>query len=52
MATLVDADRAPGTYRVTWDGRDDGGSQVASGVYFYRITWNGMSETRRMVLLK
>jgi pectin methylesterase-like acyl-CoA thioesterase len=52
VTTLVDAEQGPGEYRVVWDGRDCGGSDVASGVYFYRVCWNGKSQTRRMVLLK
>jgi len=49
VTTLVDSEQGPGEYRVVWDGKDHKGSEVASGVYFYRICWN---ETRRMVLLK
>ncbi len=49
---LVDADRTPGTHTVTWDGREEDGGDVASGVYFCRITWNGESETRPMVVLR
>jgi hypothetical protein len=52
VTTLVDADQGPGEYRVIWDGRDHKGSEVASGVYFYRLVWQGKAETRRMVLLK
>ncbi len=52
VRTLVDADQAPGIYQVTWDGRDHNGVAVASGVYFYRVTWMEKSETKRMVLLK
>jgi len=52
VTTLVDQVQGPGEYRVVWDGRDQKGAEVASGVYFYRLTWNGSSETRRMVLLK
>jgi flagellar hook assembly protein FlgD len=52
VSKLVDSDRGPGTYRVIWDGRNDRGAEIAGGVYFYRITWNGKSETKRMVLLK
>ncbi|MCK4545923.1 MAG: right-handed parallel beta-helix repeat-containing protein [Candidatus Eisenbacteria sp.] len=52
IRTLVDASHSPGIYRVIWDGSDRDGVPVASGVYFYRITWNGKSETTRMVLLK
>jgi len=52
VRTLVDTDLPPGTYRAVWDGTDEKGVAVASGVYFYRLVWNGKSETRRMVLLK
>jgi len=52
VTTLVDAEQSPGTYHVVWDGRDHKGGEVASGVYFYRICWNGKSQTRRMVLLR
>jgi hypothetical protein len=52
VTTLVDGMRAPGVYRITWTGADHHNVPVASGIYFYRITWNGKSETRRMVLLK
>jgi predicted outer membrane repeat protein len=50
--TLVDAHQTPGIYLASWNGRDHKGVAVASGVYFYRLTWNGKSETKRMVLLR
>ena len=34
---LVNATQAAGTHRVTWDGQDDRGSPVATGIYFYRF---------------
>jgi hypothetical protein len=52
VAALVNADQEPGEYKVAWDGRDHKGAEVASGVYFCRIRWNGESRTNRMVLLK
>ncbi len=54
VRTLVDADRAPeaGWLSVTWDGRNDTGEPVSSGLYFYRLTVNGHRETRKMVLLR
>ncbi len=52
VTTLVDADQGPGIYRTVWDGRDHKGAEVASGVYFYRLVWQGKAETRRIVLLK
>jgi hypothetical protein len=42
----------PGSYRVTWDGTDDKGLQVATGVYFYRIRTGSFTQTKKMVLLK
>jgi hypothetical protein len=37
---------------IHWDGRNDVGEQVASGVYFYTLTAGDFSATRRMVILK
>ena len=52
MRSLVDGARPAGQQSVTWDGRDDGGTTVASGVYFYRMTAGRFAQTRKMVLLK
>jgi hypothetical protein len=52
VATLLDEDRGPGVYDVTWEGLDTTGQRVSSGVYFYRIEATGFVETKRMVLLK
>jgi hypothetical protein len=41
-----------GRLTITWDGRSDQGSQVASGVYFYRAEAKGFAETRKMMMLK
>jgi flagellar hook assembly protein FlgD len=41
-----------GLHEIEWDGRDDAGRPVASGVYFYRMQSGPQTETRRMVLLK
>jgi flagellar hook assembly protein FlgD len=49
---LVDEDQPAGSHHVTFDGRDDAGSAVASGVYFYRLDAAGVTQTRKMVLLK
>ena len=37
---------------VYWDGKDDTGDSVASGVYFYQLLADDFSETRRMVVIK
>ncbi len=44
--------RAVGEYRVTWDGRDDGGRALGSGVYFCRLRAGGRQDVRRLVLIK
>jgi subtilisin family serine protease len=52
VAVLVDGTLPAGPHTATWTGRDDGGRQVASGTYFYRLTTGEETLTRRMVLLK
>jgi hypothetical protein len=42
----------PGSRGVLWDGRDDGGRDMASGVYLCRIEADGQVSSKRMVLLK
>lgn len=49
---LVDEDRSPGEHQVMWDGKNERGEDVASGVYFYRLSVVDYSENRRMLLLK
>ncbi|MCP4549139.1 MAG: hypothetical protein GY835_22020, partial [bacterium] len=43
---------AAGAHAVVWNGRDDQGQSLASGLYFCRLEAAGMSETRKMTLLK
>jgi unsaturated rhamnogalacturonyl hydrolase len=52
VKTLVDETTTAGPHRVTWDGTDDAGRRVASGVYFYRLTAGASTETKKMMLLK
>jgi hypothetical protein len=52
VRTLVDETRPSGNYTAVWDGRNDGGRTVATGVYFYRLTAGSFTEVRKMVLLR
>jgi flagellar hook assembly protein FlgD len=52
VAVLEDAQRAPGTNVVTWDGHVEGGRQAPAGLYFIRIELPGRIETRRVVRLR
>ena len=47
VATLVDEVKAAGSHNVTWNA-----SNVASGVYFYKLTAGDLTLTKKMVLLK
>lgn len=53
VRVLVDGEIVgPGVHDVIWDGLDSAGAAVASGVYFYRIEALGVSETKRMTLVR
>ena len=42
----------PGQYRYIWNGKNDAGLEMGSGIYFYRLTMGGESLTRKMLMLK
>jgi hypothetical protein len=52
VRTLVDADQAASWYDVIWDGRDNVGGAVASGLYFCRLQAGEFSRTVKMVLMR
>jgi hypothetical protein len=49
---LVDEVQQPGLHRPRWDGTDESGLPVASGIYFYRLEAGAQQRTRRLVLLR
>lgn len=48
----MDEPKEAGTYEVIWDGKDEKGNEVASGVYLYRLQAGDFSQTKKMVLIK
>jgi flagellar hook assembly protein FlgD len=52
VRTLVDDERLPGYYQVFWDGKDNSGKEVSSGIYFYQLKTRDYSDTRKMILLR
>jgi hypothetical protein len=52
IAVLAEQYLSAGTYRVTWDGRDRAGNELASGVYLYRLQAGSHSEIKKMLFLK
>lgn len=51
IRTLVKETREAGRHTAGWDGRDDVGEKVGSGIYFYQLIAPGVEESRRMILL-
>ena len=52
VKSLIDEVLQKGRYNVIWNGDDENGYNVASGVYFYRMRTDEFVETRRMLLMK
>ena len=52
VTTLVDTNMSSGYQEVTWDGTDMFGSNVSAGLYVYTLQAEGISLTRKMVLMK
>ena len=52
VRTLIDGHQPAGNFTVTWDGNDQNGSLVESGIYFCVIVSGGHSETAKLALVK
>ena len=52
IRSLVDEERQAGSYTIRWDGRDQSGAQVSSGLYFYTLKAGEFSETRRALFMR
>jgi len=52
VRTLVNGVLEPRSYVVSWDGTDEHGQAVASGVYFYRLESGSFQDVRKLTLLK
>jgi hypothetical protein len=52
VRTLVNERQKADAYKLVWDGVNDAGSKVASGVYFYKLVAGKFTQTKKMVLLK
>ncbi|MCB0261289.1 MAG: T9SS type A sorting domain-containing protein, partial [Calditrichaeota bacterium] len=52
IQTLLNDEQEPGVYTVSWDGTNQFGEKVSSGIYFYRMAAGKFIQTRRMMLLK
>jgi len=52
VITLVNQEQGNGIYRVEWNGDNDFGVKVSSGIYFYRIESGSFVETKKMMMIR
>ncbi|MBN1348326.1 right-handed parallel beta-helix repeat-containing protein [candidate division KSB1 bacterium] len=52
VRTLITDSQNAGAYEVTWNGRDDRGQQISSGVYLYQLKVGSLVQTRKLMLAK
>ncbi|MBC8414871.1 MAG: T9SS type A sorting domain-containing protein [Candidatus Cloacimonetes bacterium] len=52
VKTLLDCYMSPGRSEMIWNGKDDNGKRVSSGVYFYQLVAEKKTITKKMILIK
>lgn len=51
VITLLNEEKKPGMYTVTWNGKDKYGKEVSSGIYFYKLRAGSFSRTQKMIFI-
>ena len=52
VKSLVTGTQPAGSYNISWNGKDESGKDVTSGIYFYKLRTQNNETTRKMLLLK
>jgi hypothetical protein len=52
VKTLLQGVTTGGYHTVNWDGKDDLNNEVGSGVFFYKLTTDSYTETKKMIMMK
>ncbi len=52
ISTLLDATRQNGSHQIRWNGKDDNGLPVSSGIYFYRFIFDDHFQQKKMILIR
>ena len=50
LVTLIDRDQSAGRFNIIWNGKDAFGNPVGSGLYFYQLTADKFSQTKKMII--
>jgi len=49
---LIDEDKPAGSYQLNWDGKNDSGKDLTSGIYFYKMEAGDYSEIKKLILMR
>jgi len=52
VCSIIDKRLSAGTHEIDWDGRDDAGKKLPSGIYFYRLITGEKEETGKLILVE
>ena len=52
LAKLMNEEKEPGSYFISWDGKSTSGDTVADGLYYFRMTVNGIIQTQKALMTK
>ncbi len=52
VTTLVSKQIKAGKYQVVWNGKNSNSNDVSAGIYFYQLSLNGITEAKKMLLIK
>ncbi|MCB9211854.1 MAG: gliding motility-associated C-terminal domain-containing protein, partial [Ignavibacteriales bacterium] len=52
IKTIINNYKQPGNYSIIWDGKNNKGEMVSSGIYYYRLIQINNSKTKKMILLQ
>ena len=52
IRTLISEQKSAGSHSILWDGRDDNGNQVSSGIYIYHLKSGEFVKSNKMMLMK
>jgi predicted CXXCH cytochrome family protein len=52
VKTILDEEMEPGSYVATWNGKDEKGYDVSSGIYFYKLNTKEFTQTKKMLLVR